>query len=180
MLARLVSYAVLLSFSAQALAYLCCDLTLIPISGGVAFPFFTFGIKTILLNMLQLGFLLSTLPESTRDNYLEKLSVCIRFWHEKGGCLSEATIAKLKDAGIKIEVGDSSPSRTDKKPGRMDYLDDMDIPEFKQLPTFKRICICIMKNDHACKYMGFSPNKTEKQRRAKIMEKYESLQSDRN
>ena len=34
---------------------------LIPISGGVAFPFFTFGIKTILLNMLQLGFLLSTL-----------------------------------------------------------------------------------------------------------------------
>ncbi len=125
-------------------------------------------------------FLLSTLPESTRDNYLEKLSVSIRFWHEKGGCLSEATIAKLKDAGIKIEVGDSSPYRTDKKPVRMDYLDDMDIPEFKQLPTFKRICICIMKNDHACKYMGFSPNKTEKQRRAKIMEKYESLQSDRN
>lgn len=61
MLARLVSYSVLLSFTTQASAYLCCDLTLIPISGGVAFPFFTFGIKTILLNMLQLGFLLSTL-----------------------------------------------------------------------------------------------------------------------
>ena len=61
MLARLVSYSVLLSFITQAAAYLCCDLTLIPISGGVAFPFFTFGIKTILLNMLQLGFLLSTL-----------------------------------------------------------------------------------------------------------------------
>ena len=61
MLARLVSYSVLLSFTTQAAAYLCCDLTLIPISGGVAFPFFTFGIKTILLNMLQLGFLLSTL-----------------------------------------------------------------------------------------------------------------------
>lgn len=60
MLARLVSYSVLLSFTTQAAAYLCCDLTLIPISGGVAFPFFTFGIKTILLNMLQLGFLLST------------------------------------------------------------------------------------------------------------------------
>ena len=61
MLARLVSYSVLLSFTTQAAAYLCCDLTLIPISGGVAFPFFTFGIKAILLNMLQLGFLLSTL-----------------------------------------------------------------------------------------------------------------------
>ena len=51
----------LLSFAAQAAAYLCCDLTLIPISGGVAFPFFTFGIKSILLDMTQLGFLLSTL-----------------------------------------------------------------------------------------------------------------------
>lgn len=58
---RLVSYSILLSFTTQAAAYLCCDLTLIPISGGVAFPLFTFGIKTILLNMLQLGFLLSTL-----------------------------------------------------------------------------------------------------------------------
>ena len=36
------------------------DLTLLPFSAA-AFPLFTFGIKTILLNMLQLGFLLSTL-----------------------------------------------------------------------------------------------------------------------
>lgn len=61
MLARLVSYAVLLSFSAQALAYLLSDLTLLPLGGGAAFPLFTFGLRTILLNMLQLGFLLSTL-----------------------------------------------------------------------------------------------------------------------
>ena len=60
MLARLVSYAVLLSFSAQALAYLLSDLTLLPFSAA-AFPLFTFGLRTILLNMLQLGFLLSTL-----------------------------------------------------------------------------------------------------------------------
>ena len=57
----------------------------------------------------------------------------------------------------------------------MEYLDDIDLPEFSRLPTFKRICICILKNDHACKYMGFSPNKSETQRRNKIMEKYESL-----
>lgn len=120
-------------------------------------------------------FLLSTLPEPTRRNYLEKLSVSIRFWREKGGCLSEETIAKLQKAGIRIEVGDKSAYRTDKRPVRMEYLDDTDLPEFSQLPTFKRICICILKNDHACKYMGFSPNKSETQRRRKIMEKYESL-----
>ena len=71
--------------------------------------------------------------------------------------------------------GDRSAYRTDKRPVRMEYLDDIDLPEFGQLPTFKRICICILKNDHACKYMGFSPNKSETQRRRKIMEKYESL-----
>ena len=61
MLARLVAYSVLLSFSAQAVAYLLCDLTLIPLAGGAAFPLFTFGVRTLLLNMIQLGFLLSTL-----------------------------------------------------------------------------------------------------------------------
>ena len=34
----------------------------------------------------------------------------------------------------------------------MDYLDDIDIPaEFKEIPTYKRMCICILKNDHVCK-----------------------------
>ena len=120
-------------------------------------------------------FLLSTLPERTRNNYLEKLSVSIRFWREKGGCLPDETIAKLQKAGIRIEIGGKSAYRTDKRPVRMDYLDDIDLPEFSRLPTFKRICICILKNDHACKYIGFSPNKSETQRRNKIMEKYESL-----
>ena len=60
-LARLVSYSVLLSFGAQALAYLLSDLTLLPLGGGAAFPLFTFGLRTLLVNMTQLGFLLSTL-----------------------------------------------------------------------------------------------------------------------
>ena len=99
----------------------------------------------------------------------------IRFWRDKGGCLSDETITKLQKAGIRIEVGDRSAYRTDKRPVRMEYLDDISLPEFSHLPTFKRICICILKNDHACKYMGFAPNKNETQRRKKIMEKYESL-----
>ena len=43
----------------------------------------------------------------------------------------------------------------------MEYQDDIDIPEFREIPTYKRMCICILKNDHACKYMGFSPTKEE-------------------
>ncbi len=98
-------------------------------------------------------FLLSTLPEETRQNYLNKLAVSIKFWREKGGVLSSEVIQKLKDHGVNVEVGEHTNYKTDKKPVRMDYLDDIDIAEFKEIPTYKRMCVCIMKNDHLCKYM---------------------------
>ena len=85
------------------------------------------------------------------------------------------TIRKLEKMGIPITVGDHSNYRTEKKPVRMEYLDDIDIPEFKELPTFKRMCICILKNDHTCKYMGFSLNKAEKEQKERVMEKYKAL-----
>jgi predicted phosphoadenosine phosphosulfate sulfurtransferase len=120
-------------------------------------------------------FLLSTLPENTKHNYLSKLSTSIKFWKEKGGCLSNETIEKLHSFGIKINVQESSNYKTSKKPVRMDYLDDIDIAEFSEIPTFKRMCICIMKNDHLCKYMGFSMTKKEMESRKNIMNKYKSL-----
>lgn len=123
-------------------------------------------------------FLLSTLPEAVRRRYLDKLAVSIRFWRERGGCLSERTIEGLRAAGVRIEVGERSGYRTDKRPVRMEYLDDIDLPEFSRLPTFKRFCICILKNDHACKYMGFAPTRKETMRRRTIMEKYEKLQQN--
>jgi hypothetical protein len=106
---------------------------------------------------------------------LHKLSVSMEFWRNKGGCLAEETIAKLRRMGIPITVSETTNYKTDKKPVRMDYQDDVRIPEFKELPTFKRICICILKNDHACKYMGFAPSKAERERRAKVMQKYKSI-----
>ena len=120
-------------------------------------------------------FLLSTLPLETRESYLEKLSTSIRFWHEKGGVLSTKTVLKLKEAGIKFQISETTNYKTDKLPVRMEYLDDIDISEFKELPTFKRMCISILKNDHLCKYMGFALTKNEMTRRKNIIEKYQSL-----
>lgn len=120
-------------------------------------------------------FLLSTLPEDTRKNYIDKLTTSIKFWREKGGVLSKETIEKLKSKGIKIEIGESTNYKTEKLPVRMDYLDDIDISEFQEIPTYKRMCICIMKNDHLCKYMGFSQTKNELLKRKNIMEKYKAL-----
>ena len=107
--------------------------------------------------------------------YASELPCMIHILSEDPDGLAGIDQEKLQKAGIRIEVGDRSAYRTDKRPVRMEYLDDISLPEFSHLPTFKRICICILKNDHACKYMGFAPNKNETQRRKKIMEKYESL-----
>lgn len=120
-------------------------------------------------------FLLTTLPEKTRRNYLNKLAVSKKFWREKGGCLSKETIEKLQKAGIQINIDAKSNYHTEKRPVRMEYMDDIDVAEFKELPTYKRVCICILKNDHTCKYMGFAPTKNEKEMRMKIMEKYMNL-----
>lgn len=120
-------------------------------------------------------FLLNTLPEDTKQGYLAKLATSVKFWRERGGCLDDDTITKLRDAGVKIEVGDTTNYKTIKKPVRMEYQEDYDGKNFKDIPTYKRMCICIIKNDHLCKYMGFSLTKDEMERRKAIQEKYKNL-----
>lgn len=120
-------------------------------------------------------FLLDTLPEETRKSYLSKLAVSMDFWKTKGGCLSLETIHKLREAGVECYVERNTNYKTDKFPVKMGYLDDIDIPEFREIPTYKRMCICIMKNDHACKYMGFALNKCERERRERVLQKYKHI-----
>ena len=120
-------------------------------------------------------FLLSTLPEKTAENYKKKLQTSIEFWRAKGGVLSVELIEKLNSMNIDITVKDSTNYRTVKKPVIMEYLDDIDIKEFTEIPTYKRMCICIMKNDHLCKYMGFSLTKNETELRKQAENKYKQI-----
>lgn len=120
-------------------------------------------------------FLLSTLPEHSAMNYKKKLQTSIEFWKNKGGVLSVELIEKLKSMGIPINVKESTNYKTIKKPVTMDYLDDINITEFTEIPTYKRMCICIMKNDHLCKYMGFSLTKNEVQLRKNAETKYKNI-----
>lgn len=123
-------------------------------------------------------FLLNTLPQQAKENYLEKLNVSINFWRNRGGCLSDETIEKLRKAGVQFTIAPTTSYRSNKKAVMMEYIDDIDIAEFREIPSYKRMCICIMKNDHQCKYMGFAPTKRETEAKKKIMEKYKSLKAD--
>lgn len=123
-------------------------------------------------------FLLSTLPEEVRENYLKKLEVSKKSW-VVGGAVDEKTIEELEKEGAPVIRTGKKGNRGNKDKEVIqfdDYLDDTTVTDFKRIPTYKRMCICIMKNDHLCKYMGFAPTKTENEIRKRTMKKYEMLE----
>jgi predicted phosphoadenosine phosphosulfate sulfurtransferase len=122
-----------------------------------------------------LNFLLSTLPKVSKDNYLNKLKVSKEFRKNKGGVLTDETIAELKKKKIKFEIWKTNV-KTSKKPVKMNYLDDIqNVKEFQNIPTYKRMCICILKNDHNCRYMWFWLTKTETEKIQEAMAKYNNI-----
>lgn len=120
-------------------------------------------------------FLMDTLPPSMAEGFREKLATSIKFWREKGGVLSDETVSDLRRAGIQFERGSSTNYKTTKLPVRMEYVDELESKEFSKVPTWKRLCVTILKNDHVGKYMGFSLSKQEMERREAALEKYRNL-----
>lgn len=125
-------------------------------------------------------FLLSTLPKRLRKGYTEKFKTSIKFWHETGGGLSEDTIIELMEKGYKIKRNGISNYTLDKK-SRIVFLSKIpdntdDIVTTRDLPSWKRMCICILKNDHACKSMGFAETKKQREQIERIRNKYKSLE----
>lgn len=121
-------------------------------------------------------FLLNTLDEKTKQHYLEKLNTSIKFWKEKGGCLDDETIAELEKENANFENKGKVSRQSNKDVITFDdYLDDTSCTKFKEIPTYKRMCVCIIKNDYYCKYMGFSYSKNEVKKRKSAIEKYKAI-----
>jgi predicted phosphoadenosine phosphosulfate sulfurtransferase len=123
-----------------------------------------------------LEFLLSTLPDTTRETYIKKFKVSEEFWSRRGGVLEDWVISDIeKNSNAKIEVINESSYNTVKRTVKfLEYPDELDIDEFQAVPSYKRMVVCILKNDHLCKYMGFTMTKEETERRKRIMEKYKN------
>ena len=125
-------------------------------------------------------FLLDTLPARIRNNYIKKFNTSIHFWHNTGGGLDEDTIQELLDHGYKIQRNGVS-NYTLKKKSRIIFTEKIpddtdDIRSTKDIPSWKRMCYCILKNDHNCRFMGFGLT-TEQQKRVDIIRsKYKSVE----
>lgn len=126
-------------------------------------------------------FLLATLPEDIRNLYLKKFNFSHKYWLEIGGAVSVRTLAEIEqDPRAKVEkLGAPKDKRERTQDAEVvrfeEYPDDLDITKFNEVPTYKRMCITILKNDYSCKFMGFGQTKYELERRRAALAKYADL-----
>lgn len=125
-------------------------------------------------------FLLNTLPARLRRNYIKKFNTSIAFWHKTGGGLDEDTIQELIEHGYHIRRNGVSNYTLNKK-SRIIFIGNLpdntdDIKSSKDIPSWKRMCYCILKNDHICRFMGFGLNREQQKRIDTIRTEYKSVE----
>ena len=90
--------------------------------------------------------------------------------------MSEETIDELEFEGEQFTDRGRISKISDKRVIAFDdYPDDLNVTNFKEVPTYKRMCVCIIKNDYYCKYMGFAQTKKETEKRKRALEIYKNL-----
>lgn len=125
-------------------------------------------------------FLLETLPPRLRNNYIKKFNASLKFWHKTGGGLDEETIHELEEHGYKIKRNGVSNYTLNRK-SRIIFLEKIpddtdDIKSTKDIPSWKRMCFCILKNDHICRFMGFGLTREQQRQIDFIKEKYKHIE----
>lgn len=124
-------------------------------------------------------FLLDTLPERLRNNYIKKFKTSIEFWHNTGGGLEEDVIQDLIDHGYNIKRNGIS-NHTVMRNSRVIFVDKIpdhtdDIKSSKDIPSWKRMCYCILRNDHTCRFMGFGLTREQQKRINELKYKYSKV-----
>ena len=125
-------------------------------------------------------FLLNTLPARLRNNYEKKFNTSIQFWHETGGGLDEEAIHDLLIKGYYI-MRNVVSNYTKNKKSRVIFIGKIpdntdDIKSTKDIPSWKRMCYCILKNDHTCRFMGFGITREQQHQIDMIRDKYKSIE----
>lgn len=121
-------------------------------------------------------FLLDTLPRRLKNNYIKKFQTSLDFWHKTGGGLEENVIQELIDHGYRIKRNGVS-NYTIMGCSRIIFLGKIpdntdDIKSSKDIPSWKRMCYCILKNDHICRFMGFGLTRQQQNMVDALRKKY--------
>lgn len=125
-------------------------------------------------------FLLSTLPEETAENYRSKFIKFIKYWNKVGCPLRDDFIKELEntcpDAIINTHEysvrgkGDKEVVKFKKIVDEVHGVDNKD-----DILTWKRMCMCIIKNDFICKGLSFGITKDLTLRQHALVDKYKNI-----
>jgi predicted phosphoadenosine phosphosulfate sulfurtransferase len=126
-------------------------------------------------------FLIETLPGDAKKKLLFHLARFEKIWSEKGYGRNPRVIQMMRDDGIEIE-NTGQISNLCKKPdvyeivkiksGFPDETKSSYSTPFRHCPSWKAVCITIMKNDFALTYMGCSRTKDMNVSRQRALDKY--------
>ena len=98
--------------------------------------------------------LLNNMPKDEAEAYRSKFKKSIKFWHKRGGSLDDSILDVLDSLNIKYQV--RGISKSGKKIVTLNHTpDDTTSKILAKTPSWKRMCMCILKNDIKCEYMGF-------------------------
>ena len=118
--------------------------------------------------------LLSSLPDETKKNYIKIFIKFIQYWHRKGCGLPDEILDSLPDSAI-VTNEITNRGKKNKRIVRYKRIEDSlpaNIEGKKYAPTWRRMAMCILKNDHLCKGLSFTQTKKQTERQKEMMKKY--------
>lgn len=124
-------------------------------------------------------FLLNTLPKKTAENYRTKFEKHIKYWRDVGCPVPNDLIEQLSKEA-KIINTKQYGNRGTKDKFLIKFIEPVDelspsLENKDDFCTWRRMAMCIIKNDFVCKSLSFSITKEMKEKRKKVLEKYRSL-----
>lgn len=121
--------------------------------------------------------LLATLPDELSGHYKKKFVKFMKYWNKKGCPVSNDFSLELPEGAVILDKL-SSRGKKDKRllvwKKIHDKLDG-DYEAKKLAPTWRRMAICILKNDHMCKTISFSQTKNQQERMKQLLVKYKNI-----
>ena len=121
--------------------------------------------------------LLATLPVEISEHYKKKFIKFMRYWNKKGCPIGDKDVENIpKQATITDKIN----NRVSKDKKTLIYKSIPDCLESnfeskKLAPTWRRMCICILKNDQLCKSLSFGQTKNQQERMKLLIDKYKQI-----
>ena len=124
-------------------------------------------------------FLMDTLPDATKKKFAYHIGRLLATWKEVGYGRNPEVIQAMRAEGMNLENTHVICNRCTKpkvyevvRSMDDDFLDETTIPMFRKCPSWKAICIAIMKNDYTGTYLGLQRTKDQNIIRQQALAKY--------